>query len=227
MKLFLEDNYTSYVHNENRTKCRGIVHKIAFYMSVILLLISDGSIPTFIYFVTQLMQYGVSSIFHLTQWKNLSNKLLCRKIDQSCIFLLCAGHYTGAWIFMNHDISLGYFYIHWYTELLYIIWFLATMGIVKIIVIKYNCKLIDVSLYCCMGLPIFLYSPFIWKQLPFLSCILWWSSGFFYILGSLIYYYDFPGRVYNILDSHDLFHICTVLGQLCYILPFHLKYTSL
>lgn len=214
--------------NNIRPLWRGKIHEYAFYGSVCLLMISimfakQSYLPALaIYFATALIQYGVSAYYNQKMWKCPQKEKCWQRIDHACIYLLMAGHYTGACLIVldNNINENGFLLSKWNVELLYIGWIFTVCGIVKTLIFRRCPVQVDVIAYIGIGsCPVFVYWYHICRILTMRDILLWLCSAGFYVIGSIVFVAHKPDPLPSVFGSHEIFHCCTVLAQICYSIP--------
>lgn len=198
---------------------RGIIHLLAFRFVLIcaieyILRIKDEfKIGMFIYILSQLLLYGVSSTYHLNDWKTDEIEKFMRKLDHSSIFILIASTQTS--------IVLKIFNEKFY--FLLTTWLITILGIIKELFIDvYN--FINVFIYIFHGISII---PFINVNKEAMKySIFYISGGIFYSVGGFVYALKRPDIFPNIFGFHELFHLFTVFGNTCFFIPIMLLYNK-
>ena len=203
---------------------RGAFHQYGFYIAlvlgiIVLTLATDrkARISFAIYFGSVLLVYGVSSTYHLTDWKNERAESLMQKLDHACIFFLIAGTYTPVCV-----VCLPYPET-WVLNILKIVWSFALLGAFKSILFTNIPKSINVLFYLTLG---FCILPFIRRVYesasgPFTMSFL--SGGIIYALGGIVYGIEYPDPFPEIFGYHEVFHLCTVIANLCFAVPITIK----
>lgn len=200
---------------EIKPKLRGIIHAVAFVCTAVSTLIflvasfiSKFNLGIFIYLVSQLIQYGASSIYHIPSWSPKVKKIL-RHIDHISIFILISGTQTS--VILNstqiRDSVSSLF--------LKISWALSALGITKIILMNKLHNFFDLVFYCVHGIII----------LPFykiLACIhifdkvLMIIGGIIYLAGGVIFGLEKPNPFPKVFGWHEVFHVFTIIANMCF-----------
>lgn len=210
-----------------KPKLRGKIHGIAFIGSciglVVFLLSShffQFNLGILIFLISQLLQFGVSSFYHIPDWKPKA-KLFLRYLDHSCIFLLISGTQTSVLLntIPKSEMAIAFLAIK-------ISWAVSCVGILRFFVFSKLYDIFDLICYIGHGLIILpfmkLMSHFDLFELIFL-CL----GGFFYLTGGVIYGLEKPNPIPEILGYHEIFHILTLLANGCFGVVILRDYISL
>lgn len=208
-----------YANNE-RPLWRGKIHEYAFYVTLVSLLISllllnnwrNHFVPLIVYFCSILCQYGISGYYNQQIWKCPTTELKWQRLDHSCIYLLISGTYTAQICIVWDDMGSG-------RSLLIIIWVLAILGVLKTICLTAMPTFINTLLYICIGCACLPWIGSIASSVSALDLILVILGGVFYIVGGLIFAFKRPDPFPQTFGSHEIFHVCTVLAQICFFIP--------
>lgn len=203
---------------------RGKFHRYGFYtcffLGIIVLILAKNTIARIsflIYLISVLLVYGVSSTYHLTNWKTHRTEAIMQKLDHACIYLLIAGTYTPVC-----TLCLP-FDQRWSFDILKIVWFIATLGIIRSIFFTNIPKIVNVIFYLTMGFVIVPFMPKVFKHVDASFAVFFIFGGIIYSFGGLVYGFENPDPVPHIFGFHELFHLCTVLGNLCFAVPIVIK----
>lgn len=196
---------------------RGTLHKgsFYFYLSVasLAIIFSKNGLPRLamtVYLLTLLCLYGISSILHLTPWKTRTLEIRVQNIDHASIFLLIAGTYT----------PIGYSCIpmnQWSLALLFAVWMSAILGVIKCLFVRHLPKSFNVTFYCICGLTVVPFIPVIREHFKAYQIMLAILGGAFYIVGGIIFALEYPDPYPSSFGYHEIFHLLTVLGNLCFV----------
>lgn len=200
----------------SKPKLRGKIHCAAFMLTCfgfLLFLLSSYfyqfNLGILIYLISQLLQFGVSSFYHIPDW-NPKTKLLLRYLDHSCIFLLISGTQTS--VLLNNIPK---------TELRFALlaiklsWGITLIGISRFFIVSKLYDIFDLICYICHGLVI----------LPFVKLISYFDAfelafvclgGLFYIVGGIVYGLERPNPIPELIGYHEIFHIFTLLANTCF-----------
>jgi hemolysin III len=194
-----------------RPLARGYLHQVAFYIAIVacalLLAKSHGTqalICNFIYSVSLVGLFGISSLYHCREWPR-KNYLLLRRVDHAAIFALIAGTSTPLCL-LGIKGSLG-------TSLLVMIWGVAILGIVVVVFWTQGPKWIKALFYVCLGwLAVPLY-PEIKSALGSLNIQLLLAGGVVYTIGALVYAIRRPDPWPRFFGYHEIFHLLVVIAS--------------
>ncbi len=210
-----------YFHDDNkRPLWRGKIHEYAFYVTLGLLpmtlyMLRDWrthSIPLIVYFMSILGQYAVSGYYNQKIWHCPLIERKWQQLDHSCIFLLISGSYTAQISIVWDDMDSGYI-------LLAIIWILAILGVMKTIFLSAMPAIINTLVYIGMGCACVPWLGSIAESVHIRDLILMIIGGLFYAIGGLIFALRSPNPFPKIFGSHEIFHVCTVVAQVCFFIP--------
>lgn len=209
----LMDDELHHPPEETKPTWRGWIHAgtfpVAIALGIILVVLADGTaakISCSIFFLTSLLLFGNSALYHRFNW-NPRTKLLLKRIDHANIFLLIAGSYTPITVLALSQPKS--------TILLSIIWTGAGLGILFRVFFISAPRWLYVPLYVALGFGAFVFiADFFAANAAMMTLIL--VGGLFYTIGAVIYGMKrpnpFPGR----FGFHEIFHTLTLLAFLCH-----------
>lgn len=211
------------LEEEIRPMFRGIVHGVAFVATVISTIVFtvtsvwkrfNGGI--LLYLLSQLLQYGVSSVYHIPNWSPRIKQLL-RHIDHICIFVLISGTQTSVIvnsIGLQNRIALFCIKLSWT---------ISAIGIAKILIMNKLHNVFDLVIYCMHGSII---APFyrILRSVDVLDRVLIYTGGLLYLLGGLVYGLEKPNPSPRIFGWHEVFHVFTIAANMCFAVIISRKY---
>lgn len=198
---------------------RGQLHHASFYIFILvgiyaLTMARDAASrwSFLVYWVSMLLVYGTSAVFHVTEWRSERSYQLMRKLDHANIFLLIAGTYTPVCISClgANDRAIN---------MLIAAWAIAIVGLFRAVFWTAAPKLISVGLYFISGLTILPFLPWLAGALPASQMVLYALGGAIYLIGGLVYGLERPDPLPNHFGYHEVFHTCTILANLCFFLP--------
>ena len=166
-----------------------------------------GVVSSFIFGITTVLLYTMSSIYH-----GLSPKLKAKKVlqifDHCSVFLLIAGSYTPFCLctLREYDPALGWI-------MLAIVWGIAILGITFTSIDLKKYRVLSMICYLVMGWCIIIRIDAIIEMLGIGGFSLLLAGGIFYTLGAILY-----GLGVKKKWMHSIFHIACVLGTLMHIL---------
>lgn len=199
-----------------KPKLRGIFHYAAFLFTCLLLVLFAFSsffykfnLGILIYLVSQLLQFGVSSFYHIPEWKPRT-KIFLRYMDHSCIFLLISGTQTS--VILNNmnmnNIAVALRFIK-------VSWTIAILGIARFFIIKDLYDIFDLICYIGHGMVILPFSKAFSHFGAFeLSLVI--TGGLLYLIGGIFYGMEKPNPVPEIFGYHEIFHVFTILANGCF-----------
>lgn len=200
---------------EIKPKLRGILHGIAFVCTIISFivflftsLIGKFNLGILIYLISQMLQYGASSIYHIPSWSPRIKRIL-QHIDHICIFILISGTQTSVIlnsVKIKDTISAMFIKISWT---------LSVLGILKIIIMNKLHNLFDLMFYCIHGVIIL---PFykVLKYTDIIDRVLVIIGGITYLIGGLIFGLEKPNPFPKIFGWHEIFHVFTIIANICF-----------
>lgn len=208
---------TSLVENLIKPKFRGIIHQIAFYfylaLASLLLFFSTGGlvrISLALYLATLINMYGISSVLHITDWKDPEMELKVQKIDHASIFLLIAGTYTPICIACLNGTFTAMI-------ALFTVWGISIVGSIKCLVWTKAPRIFNVLFYFLCGLTIIPFFPFLMSNLSFWQILLSGIGGGMYLAGGLIFASESPNPWPNSFGFHEIFHTLTILANIAFL----------
>lgn len=159
-----------------------------------------GVVSSCIYGSTMIVMYSISCIYHALSPKLKAKKVL-RVLDHCDIYLFIAGCYTP------YCLSLIGGVIGWI--IFFIIWLIATIGILLNAIDLEKFQIPSVIIYLLMGwLIIFSYNS-IKKVLPTPGLILLVTGGVFYTIGAILYVIGAKRKYF-----HSIFHFFVLIGSI-------------
>jgi hemolysin III len=173
-------------------------------------------IAIIIFGLSMVLLYLASGIYHSVKG---SEKLIyhLRKIDHAMIFILIAGTYTP---FCLLGLSGA-----WKWTFISIIWSFAFVGVMLSIFYIGMPRFIKTTIYIFMGwLAIIAIYP-LYISLTYKGILLLIIGGVIYTLGGIMYGLKKP-NISKVFGSHELFHICVMIGS-CFHYWAILKYLIL
>lgn len=199
---------------------RGYLHLLMFVFVLISVLFyfnnmrKRNNIAIIIYMLGQLLAFGISSIYHIYEWKSVTLKNVIQKLDHSAIFILIAATHTAIILLTFRRKILS----------LIVTWILAITGIFKTLYFTFD-PVFNVFLYIFHGVSIL---PFFYNidyyHYSFELFTLYIIGGLLYSIGGLIFACGYPNIHPDFFGYHELFHLLTILGNMCYFLPIMLIY---
>lgn len=205
---------------ESKPLLRGQFHHAGFYIFTIIgifvfLKAKTAHFAYATYIISLLAVYGTSATFHVINWKSKKAEDLMQKLDHANIFFLIAGTYTPVCV------ACLPFHENWVRFALMAVWIIAICGIIKCIVWQNPPKVLNVSFYFICGLSIVPNLPQIAKIFDPATTAIFIVGGVLYLIGGTIYGLEYPDPYPDVLGYHEIFHILTIIANLCFFIPIY------
>lgn len=195
---------------------RGVIHGIAFICilaSTISFIIASiylyFNVSVLIYMLSQLLQFGVSSVYHIPPWPPKIKHIL-QLIDHISIFILISGTQTSVLRINSrtreHPLA---------NAAIRLSWTISIIGILKILLTNKLHNIFDLVVYILHGASVVPFYRVIMVAELF-DRILIFLGGFLYIFGGVIYGLERPNLHPRIFGYHELFHVFTILANGCF-----------
>jgi hemolysin III len=193
-----------------KPKLRGVLHEIAFFVSLAAGALLVAAAPTTesaaalsIYAVSISLLFGVSALFHRRNWGPAGRRLM-RRADHSTIFIAIAGTYTAV-----AGIALS----GWArTAVLCIVWVGAVTGIVLRQLWLDAPKWVVALPYVVVGWAALAVLPQLLHALGAVGFTLLLAGGLCYTVGAVVYARKRPNPRPEMFGYHEVFHACTLAG---------------
>jgi hemolysin III len=192
-------------------RINAITHAIGMVLAVVGALVMSSAavgradtwldIGCGVYLASLMAVYTMSTLSHGT-WP-LRWKLLFRRLDQACIYLLIAATYT--------PFSLAYLRdVFWWT-LLAAIWAVAIAGFIAKLFFAHRVDSISLTSYIVLGWMPMIAAPSLMRILPLGA--FWWmvGGGACYTIGTLFLTFD-----QRVRHFHAVWHLCVIAGSVCH-----------
>lgn len=170
-----------------------------------------GMVSLSVFMVSMILLYGASTAYH-TFIVDARTEMLLKRIDHMMIFVLIAGSYTPVCVMVLAQ-PTG-------SILLTVIWGLAFLGMMLKLLWVTCPKWFSSLVYITMGWACIFILPQLYSSVSFQTFILLAIGGVIYTIGGVIYALKL--RVFNEkfpkFGSHEIFHVCVMLGSLCHYL---------
>ncbi|QVK17466.1 hemolysin III family protein [Mycoplasmatota bacterium] len=210
-----------------REPINALTHLIGAFLAVIGLIVllietivvkntSTSIISVIIFGISMILLYTASGIYHMVRG---SDSLIyhLKKVDHSMIYVLIAGTYTPFCLLGLEGA--------WKWTFILLIWSFAIVGVMLSIFYIDMPRFIKTTLYIIMGwLAIFAIYP-LYLSISLYGIIWLVLGGIVYTIGGVIYGLKKPNLSIR-FGSHELFHICVMLGS-CFHYWAILKYIIL
>ena len=184
--------------------------------TVILVIRSNGDpnkiIVSIIYGTAVTLLFLASTITHSLKISE-DHIFFWTRIDQIAIFFMIAGTYT--------PISYLYLTGAWRIGILVGQWTVVGAGLILKLVWINSPRWVTAGIYLLQGWMAIIPGYVIFLAMPRLDFVLAILAGFTYSIGALMYILRKPKLFPGVFGSHDLFHVCVLLGNtLFYIVIF-------
>lgn len=198
---------------EQRPSWRGWIHTgvlpFVVIAGVVLIIFSEGwqaKTAAAVYFISSILLFGNSALYHRFNWKPFAKKLL-KRIDHANIFLLIAGTYT--------PISVSALPEDKGSLLLWLVWSIALIGIGFRIFWINAPRWLYVPMYLGLGwiASLFMVDFF---NVNWVMMTLVLVGGLFYSVGAVIYGLKRPNPIPEHFGFHEIFHALTVAAFFCH-----------
>ena len=199
---------------------RGRSHEAMFFVSIgallmLMALTTRGfeliSIVVYAFGVVSML--GISALYHRVNW-SVENRALMRKFDHSAIYLMIAGTFTPVAMLGLSGQSMGI--------LLWTIWIVAIVGIVKSIWFTNLPKFLNVLLYLAAGVVIFPYMAELFDGIGLVAIILLAAGGIVYAIGAVIYAVKRPNPWPLYFGYHEVFHLLVIVAAILHFIMVYL-----
>jgi hemolysin III len=194
-----------------KPRLRGVSHKWAFFVSLVtgatlVLLAPSGraTLATLVYAVSVAGLFGVSALYHRTNWRTLSARRWMRRLDHSMIFLLIAGTYTPMAL-LALDGTLA-------TVILIVVWSGAGAGILMKLVWIDAPKWLIALTYVALGWVAVAAFPQLLDKVGITGTALIAIGGVLYSAGAIIYALKRPDPVPTVFGYHEVFHVLVIVA---------------
>lgn len=197
-----------------KPKLRGVLHEIAFFVSLVsgAWLVWDA--PTtasklicLVYALSISLLFGVSALFHRRTWGPVGRRRM-RRADHSTIFIAIAGSYTAV---------AGIALVGWArTTVLLTVWIGAAVGIALRQVWLDAPKWVIALPYVVVGWAAVVVLPQLYRALGPAGFVLLLAGGLAYSVGAGVYAAKRPNPAPGVFGYHEVFHACTIVGAACH-----------
>ncbi len=206
-----------------KPRLRGVLHEIAFYVSLvtgpilILAARAGNQAATAVYSLAMTALFGFSALYHRPTWSPRIRHWLGR-VDHSMIMVFTAATFTP--IAAAIDTS-------WARMVLWIAWGGALVAIAMQFLPMKAPKPVAVIPYLALGwLGVTLF-PASWSRIGAATPILLLLGGVAYTTGAIAYARRSPDPRPAIFGYHEVFHAMTIVAALChYIAVYFAMYNS-
>jgi hemolysin III len=198
-----------------KPKLRGVSHKWAFFVSLVLgaalIVWADTPKATFavaIYAVSLSALLGTSALYHGVEWSRPNLRLWMRRLDHSMIFFLIAGTYTPfALLVLDGTIA---------NAILAVVWIGAIAGAIVEMVWIDHPKWASALIYLSLGWVAVAAFPELWTSLGIAGTLLVAFGGLLYTAGAVVYAIQRPNPNPAIFGYHEIFHLLVIAAAVAH-----------
>ena len=194
-----------------KPRLRGVSHKWAFYVSLVLgaaLVVSAPSgramAAAAVYAACVATLFGTSALYHRIDWRSSSARRWMRRLDHSAIFLLIAGSYTPFAVLALDGVLAD--------VILVVVWAGAAGGIVLKLVWIDAPKWLVALIYVLLGWVAVAATPELVDELGVTAAGMVGLGGVLYTAGAVIYARRRPDPVPAVFGYHELFHLLVIIA---------------
>jgi len=162
----------------------------------------SGIISIIIFGISMILLYSASGIYHMVRGSETLIHYL-KKVDHAMIYILIAGTYTP-FVLLGLEGA-------WMWTFISIIWAFAIIGIMLSIFYIDMPRFIKTTLYIIMGWVAIIAIYPLYLSISFYGIFWLFLGGVVYTVGGVIYGLKKPNFSLK-FGSHELFHICVMLG---------------
>jgi hemolysin III len=190
-------------------RLRGVLHKWAFYASVVLgvtlVIVAPGGQGRFaaaVYAASVAALFGISALYHRCEWPTEATRRWMRRLDHTTIFVAIAGTYTP-FMLLELDGPLA-------TGILIVVWAGALGGaLMKLVWIDAPGWLAAI-LYVALGWVAVLAFPSLFEALGVTPFAMFTAAGVLYTLGAFVWAFHRPDPLPEVFGYHEVFHALTI-----------------
>lgn len=201
-----EGGIVSHLSGEVSPKLRGHIHRWAFFVfcgvgAMVLVQAKDltARLAFAIYWLSLLLVYGCSALYHTTQWPNAKLEQWVGQADHASIFFLIAGSYT--------PLCLCWFpwgkAANWAGQVLLSVWIIAFVGVAKVMLWPDAPRFLNVGLYIACGLTMLPFYSQVLEHVGLNNMLFFIGCGAFYIVGAMFYALRKP----DLFPGHFGYHV--------------------
>jgi len=198
-----------------KPKLRGVSHKWAFYVSlvlgaalVVLAPTPKATLAAAIYAVSLSALLGTSALYHRVNWTRPNVRRWMRRLDHSMIFFLIAGTYTP-FALLALDGTLA-------TAILVVVWVGAVAGAIVEMVWIDHPKWASALIYLSLGWVAATTFPALWGALGAVGAMLVVVGGVLYTAGAVVYAVQRPNPNPAIFGYHEVFHLLVIAAAVAH-----------
>ena len=188
-----------------KPRLRGVFHQWACACSLplgVAMVSVAGSararIALSVYALSLMGLFGVSALYHRTNWRSVTARAWMRRLDHSMIFVLIAGSYTPfAMLVLHGPLAIA---------LLVAVWVGALLGVGFNLVWTDAPTWLHAALFVCLGWVALAALPQLGDAIGLGGLLLLAFGGLLYTLGAVVYAVKRPNPVPSVFGYHEVFH---------------------
>lgn len=160
-----------------------------------------------VYSICLTFLFAVSSTYHVPMWP-LRVRSWLRRADHSAIYMLIAGTYTPVCLRLFAP-SIG-------IPMLWVIWVVATAGILKSMFWPNSPRALNSLVYIVIGCIVVPFAPALWAATDPVFIGLFAGGGALYIIGAVIYTKRWLNFWPAVFGYHEVFHLFVIAAAACH-----------
>jgi hemolysin III len=213
---------TKYLYPEQKPFFRGRLHHYGFFLyailgSYVIARTNDHlkKMAFYVYMMATLCLYATSATLHTCRWSRnyYRGQIWMKRLDHVAILLQIAGTYTP--LCMN---NLPYMDV-WPQRMLSSVWKLAFLGVGKALFWDDPPKIINLAYYLSTGFVLFPWAFEIVASIEIVERLCMSLAGLVYVVGGIAYGKEYPDPNPALFGFHEVFHLCTIFGNLLFFIP--------
>ncbi len=203
---------TANVVAEQRPTLRGVLHAVAFVVSIAVGALFVAYAPAgdvlaaSVFAVTVSLMLGTSALYHRVTWSP-NRRLWMRRADHAALFLLIAGTCTPVALIGLHGA--------WRSTILAVVWTGAVLAALTKICWVGAPKWLSVGLGLALGWVAVVALPQLAHNEGIAPLVLLAAGGLAYTAGAVVYGVRRPDPLPRVFGYHELFHALTIVALCC------------
>lgn len=209
---------------EIKPRLRGFIHAAAFAWTIVLSIVFTVlsiflkfDFGICIYLLSQLLQYGISTFYHIPTWTPTTRRVL-QHLDHMCIFILISGTQTS--VLLNlidiKENAIARLVIK-------LSWSISLIGILKIVVMNKLHNVFDLVVYIAHGMIVVPFYRVLFNT-SLADKLLVAAGAVLYITGGVVYGLERPNPAPRVFGYHEIFHVFTIVANVCFAVIIARKY---
>lgn len=201
-----------------KPRLRGRLHQHAFLVSLIsgatLITLAAttvsgrATVAMVVYSITVCGVFGVSSLYHVTEWRDPRTAAWVNRLDHSMIYIFIAGSYTPFAALAMPDTSGA--------VVLAVVWGGALLGVILKLCVRGAPRWLTAPIYIALGwVGVFVFSDLLDYAGPAAFTLIL-AGGVWYTIGGLVYALRRPDPWPGTFGFHEVFHATTILAAVCH-----------